>query len=349
MQSVLIIEDEESELTSYLNELRINRLDPVGVLTGEAGLQTLSERNDFQCVVIDIDLKKSEMDGWALLEQINLNYPNIATVVHTGAAVTANDASKGYSLGANRFLTKGDDLLDGVQQAIKEKTIQIGLRACEWAAGLAHKRVAVTMLLLERAMPHITTSTEDAGLDLDNCIRNLRLTGDMLQRMRMLVEIGKHHQQVSLSKLVENSVLKAKDFMEVYLGDSDRIEIFIAPFDDRTIECDNFWTVESIAILLECAIDSAVRHGSSKVCLQVSIKSVEEIVISIVYRGSPRQEIAVTKEALLNSRMAQESTFDFSLYFASRAAVLQGGSLNAIVNEQSGFALTLPIGAKSFQ
>ncbi len=122
--SVLIIDDEESQLLSLKSFLSKRGLTIHTATSGEAGFK-IAENNTIDIVLTDFNMPG--WDGMKVLEEIKKLNPEIELVVMT-AFGTVENAVQLMKAGAYDFLTKPIDLdeLESIIYRIKEKKLLIG-------------------------------------------------------------------------------------------------------------------------------------------------------------------------------------------------------------------------------
>jgi signal transduction histidine kinase/DNA-binding response OmpR family regulator len=80
-KKILIVDDNTTSLEALTNLARSWKISPVSANSGRQSLEILSGRNDFNLVLIDIDMP--EMNGIELAKLIRIKYPSIPLVAMT--------------------------------------------------------------------------------------------------------------------------------------------------------------------------------------------------------------------------------------------------------------------------
>lgn len=99
---LLIIEDEEAVLESYIDMFSVIGFDPDTAINGKDGLNKLTKK-DYDIVITDLNMPV--MDGQATLKRIKQKYPHIQVIVITGFA-TIENAINAMKEGAFDYITK---------------------------------------------------------------------------------------------------------------------------------------------------------------------------------------------------------------------------------------------------
>lgn len=99
---LLIIEDEEAVLESYMDMFSVIGFDPNTAINGKDGLNKLSKK-DYDIVITDLNMPV--MDGQTTLKRIKQKYPHIQVIVITGFA-TIENAINAMKEGAFDYITK---------------------------------------------------------------------------------------------------------------------------------------------------------------------------------------------------------------------------------------------------
>ncbi|MFC2171298.1 response regulator [Acidobacteriota bacterium] len=118
---VLVVDDEEDFLETVVKRLEKRGLEAFGVLSGEAALEMLKER---QIDVILLDIKMpGGIDGIETLREVKKIQPLAEVIFLTGHA-TLESSIEGMKLGAFDFLVKPvkmEELLPKLAEAFKRK------------------------------------------------------------------------------------------------------------------------------------------------------------------------------------------------------------------------------------
>lgn len=102
MPLLLLIEDEVDIIEDLTNLLQIRGFDVVSAQFGERGLQ-MAEEHKPDIVLCDIQLP--DIDGFQILSNFRLKFPQIPFVFLTGLT-SEDNVNRGYKLGANGYLKK---------------------------------------------------------------------------------------------------------------------------------------------------------------------------------------------------------------------------------------------------
>jgi two-component system sensor histidine kinase/response regulator len=119
---ILIVEDHPLIAELVETRLRVEGMRPVHCSGGREALALL-EQEQFDLVVLDIMMP--EIDGYDVLERIR-SQPTTATlpVIFLSAKSSPADIEKGFSLGANHYITKplsGQDLVRKIRMCLAER------------------------------------------------------------------------------------------------------------------------------------------------------------------------------------------------------------------------------------
>ncbi len=99
---LLIIEDEEAVLESYLDMFSVIGFNPDTAVNGKDGLNKLTKK-EYDIVITDLNMPV--MDGQTTLKRIKQKYPHIQVIVITGFA-TIENAINAMKEGAFDYITK---------------------------------------------------------------------------------------------------------------------------------------------------------------------------------------------------------------------------------------------------
>jgi len=118
---VLLVDDEAPFVETMTKRLQKRNLEVMSALSGQAGLDTLSEHPTLDVVILDV--KMPGMDGIETLQKIKAGFP-LTEVVMLTAHATVESAIEGMKLGAFDYLMKPCDmerLMDIVKEATRKK------------------------------------------------------------------------------------------------------------------------------------------------------------------------------------------------------------------------------------
>jgi len=172
---LLVVEDNQAEQFSIRELLGDNDVDIVAVDTGQQALDALSERDAFDCVVLDLRLP--DMTGFEVLEQIAAREAlrDLPVVVFTG-----------------RELAPGEDArLHELARSIVVKGIESPERLFDETALFLHRVVADLSEPKQRMIDRLHRSDEDlvnkSVLVVDDDVRNIFALSSVLERRGMRV------------------------------------------------------------------------------------------------------------------------------------------------------------------
>ena len=118
---VMLVDDEAPFVETMTKRLQKRELDVISALSGQAALDTLSQKPNIDVVILDV--KMPGMDGLETLKKIKAGYP-LTEVVMLTAHATVESAIEGMKLGAFDYLMKPCDmeqLMGKVREATRKK------------------------------------------------------------------------------------------------------------------------------------------------------------------------------------------------------------------------------------
>ena len=118
---VMLVDDEAPFVETMTKRLQKRELDVISALSGQAALDTLSQKPNIDVVILDV--KMPGMDGLETLKKIKADYP-LTEVVMLTAHATVESAIEGMKLGAFDYLMKPCDmeqLMGKVREATRKK------------------------------------------------------------------------------------------------------------------------------------------------------------------------------------------------------------------------------------
>ncbi len=122
MQKVLLIED---NMDVRENTAEILRLANYEVATAENGKTGIATANEFLPDIVICDIMMPEMDGYAVLRQLNKNTGTAGVpFIFLTAKTSRADVREGMNLGADDYLTKPfeeKELLDAIQSRLQKR------------------------------------------------------------------------------------------------------------------------------------------------------------------------------------------------------------------------------------
>ncbi|MEC7576495.1 MAG: response regulator, partial [Pseudomonadota bacterium] len=108
MPTKILIADDDATQRRLIAMLLIKKLG-YKIVEAENGREALSildaDQNEQSIQLIILDLRMPELDGFAVLEQINEKYPGRPVIILTGSQ-DVQDAVNAMQLGATDFMTK---------------------------------------------------------------------------------------------------------------------------------------------------------------------------------------------------------------------------------------------------
>ncbi|NVM56987.1 MAG: response regulator [Desulfobacterales bacterium] len=119
---VLVVDDENDFLETFVNRLRKRNLDVTGVESGEKALELL-DKALFDVVILDV--KMPGMDGVDTLREMKKKRPLMEVIMLTGHA-SVESGIEGMKLGAFDYIMKPadiDELMEKMRQAHEKKSI----------------------------------------------------------------------------------------------------------------------------------------------------------------------------------------------------------------------------------
>lgn len=119
---VLVVDDENDFLETFVNRLRKRNLDVTGVESGEKSLELL-DKALFDVVILDV--KMPGMDGVDTLREMKKKRPLMEVIMLTGHA-SVESGIEGMKLGAFDYIMKPadiDELMEKMRQAHEKKLI----------------------------------------------------------------------------------------------------------------------------------------------------------------------------------------------------------------------------------
>ncbi len=128
MPTKILIADDDATQRRLIAMLLIKKLG-YKIVEAENGREALSildaDQNEQSIQLIILDLRMPELDGFAVLEQINEKYPGRPVIILTGSQ-DVQDAVNAMQLGATDFMTKpvsSERMIVSVQNALKLSTL----------------------------------------------------------------------------------------------------------------------------------------------------------------------------------------------------------------------------------
>ena len=118
---VMLVDDEAPFVETMTKRLQKRELDVISALSGQAALDTLSQKPNIDVVILDV--KMPGMDGLETLKKIKADCP-LTEVVMLTAHATVESAIEGMKLGAFDYLMKPCDmeqLMGKVREATRKK------------------------------------------------------------------------------------------------------------------------------------------------------------------------------------------------------------------------------------
>ena len=118
---VMLVDDEAPFVETMTKRLQKRELDVISALSGQAALDTLSQKPNIDVVILDV--KMPGMDGLETLKKIKAGYP-LTEVVMLTAHATVESAIEGMKLGAFDYLMKPCDmeqLMGKILEATRKK------------------------------------------------------------------------------------------------------------------------------------------------------------------------------------------------------------------------------------
>jgi len=118
---VMLVDDEAPFVETMTKRLQKRELDVISALSGQAALDTLSQKPNIDVVILDV--KMPGMDGLETLKKIKAGCP-LTEVVMLTAHATVESAIEGMKLGAFDYLMKPCDmeqLMGKVREATRKK------------------------------------------------------------------------------------------------------------------------------------------------------------------------------------------------------------------------------------
>jgi DNA-binding response OmpR family regulator len=106
MKKILIIEDDIDLRESLIEILELNDFKMYQAPNGKIGYECIKDE-DFDMVLCDINMP--EMNGFELLEKVNLEIKDKPKFIFITAKVEKQDIQKGLALGALEYLIKPFD------------------------------------------------------------------------------------------------------------------------------------------------------------------------------------------------------------------------------------------------
>lgn len=103
MKKILVVEDDFDIRESIIDILELNDFDAYPAANGQEGFDLIG-KNEFDLVLCDINMPK--MNGYELLEKINLEISDAPKVILLTAKVEKQDIQKGLDLGALEYILK---------------------------------------------------------------------------------------------------------------------------------------------------------------------------------------------------------------------------------------------------
>lgn len=102
---ILVIDDESEARQTIVEMLTMAGFSAASVSNGAEALEYLRQ-NQIDLVICDVIMP--EMDGFAVLKGIKVDFPDIKVVLITGSG-DANAVRKAFLMGADEFITKPFD------------------------------------------------------------------------------------------------------------------------------------------------------------------------------------------------------------------------------------------------
>ena len=128
MATKVLIADDDATQRRLIAMLLIKKLG-YKIVEAENGRDALSileaDQNEQSIQLIILDLRMPEIDGFGVLEQINVKYPGRPVIILTGSQ-DVQDAVNAMQLGATDFMTKpvsSERMIVSVQNALKMSTL----------------------------------------------------------------------------------------------------------------------------------------------------------------------------------------------------------------------------------
>lgn len=120
---VLMVDDEQDFLNTFLKRLRRRKVEVDAVTCGEDALEYM-ENNSPDIVILDV--KMPGMDGITVLNKIKQKFPLVEVILLTGHA-NMEVAAEGMEIGAFDYVLKPaslDELMFKIEDAYKRKILQ---------------------------------------------------------------------------------------------------------------------------------------------------------------------------------------------------------------------------------
>ncbi len=202
---ILVIDDETIVRDSIVAYLEDSGFD---VCEAENGQQGVASFNDNQPDVVLCDLRMPNMDGLAVLKEINLIRPNTPFIVVSGAGVMA-DVVEALRLGASDYLIKPILDLEVLEHSIRRNLKQ---------QKLINENTAYR------------TQLEDKNQELEHRFEELKLdqmAGREVQK-RMLPEVQSQIAGIEFNYHIIPSLYLSGDFVDYFPISKDKVAFYIA-------------------------------------------------------------------------------------------------------------------------
>lgn len=103
MKKILVVEDDVDIRESLMDILELNDFDVFSAANGKEGFDVINN-NTIDLVLCDINMPI--MNGYELLEKVNLDIENAPIFIFITAKVESHDIDKGLGLGAVEYILK---------------------------------------------------------------------------------------------------------------------------------------------------------------------------------------------------------------------------------------------------
>src|SRR5574341_37073 len=360
--TVLVVDDDESILTSVADVLRLGGYQ---LLMAQSGLKALQVLRYHTPDLIVSDITMPDMDGYEFYQAVRSN-PDWTTIpfIFLSARGQPKDIRHGYQLGADHYLTKPidpEDLLVAVEMRLKRTAdIQAAARGevertkqqlltvmghelrtpLNWVYGYVSLLQEGHQVMTDEVVDRMLHSTRQGTERLMRLVEDLMLLVHLDSGL-LALEVERHRQPTVLGPAIEVVVqtlkprAQEKDIAFTYPPTSDLTVLAVPAY---------------IEDVLRCLIDNAVKFGKEGGHVWIKVEEQDGwAVISVQDNGigiEPEQQARLFErfEQIDRDRMEQQGA-GLGLAIAKGLVELHGGDIQGEGRPGQGslFTVRLPL------